>query len=89
MCIRDRYSGESESRAFVDLHLGDTGNFVFDGVFHRDDFAGAVNDFGQPRVESGRFARARGAGDENEAIAAPQVFLVEIYDCLLYTSRCV
>ena len=54
----------------VHLRLADPFHVVLDGVFHRHDVAALVVEHGECRVERGGLARARRAGDEQDAVRA-------------------
>ncbi len=60
--------GEGHARPWVDVRLRDAVELVLDRVLDGDDVARDVVQVVQRRVERGRLARTRGAGDEDHAL---------------------
>ena len=61
-------AGEGEADLGAHLHLVDAGHLVFDRVLDRDDAQVGRVDLAEKGVERGRFARAGGTGDEDDAV---------------------
>ena len=59
--------GESETRFFLDLHLHDTLDPVFDGVFNRDDVDAFALDLVDAGVERRRLAGPGRAGHQEDS----------------------
>ena len=60
---------ESETRLFVNLHLHDSGNPIFDRIFDSDDVHAAMLQKSEGGVQRCRFSRARRTGDEDQSFA--------------------
>ncbi len=60
--------GEGQVDLGVDLGLPHAGQLVLDGVLHRHDVAVAGVHARQCRIQRGGLARARGAGDQHDAV---------------------
>jgi hypothetical protein len=72
-------ASKGEALFLVDRNLGDALELVFDGIFDGDDFVFVAFDFVDGGVESGGFAGAGGAGDEDHAVRLLNV-LAEAFD---------
>ncbi len=64
-----------ESGLFMDLHLNDPGNAVFNRVFDGDDVDAAVQKQAQRGIKRGRLSRARWPGDKNQSFSDLEKFL--------------
>ena len=63
-------AGKGDAGALLDLHLVDPGHLVLDGILDGDDVGVGAMDLAQDGVQGRGLARARGAGDQDEALAA-------------------
>src|SRR5690606_606833 len=73
---RAQRRGAGEAGLDVHLHLVDAGDAVLDRVLDRDDVDLGTRDLVERRVQRGRLARARGAGDEDHAVRLREAALV-------------
>src|SRR6185437_7001867 len=61
-------AGKCEALFLVDRNLSDAPHLIFHGIFDGDDFVFVVFDFVDRRVESSRFPRTGGSGDEHHTV---------------------
>ena len=78
--------GKGQINFGVDLRLAHPGQFIFDGIFHRHDVAACGVQALQRGIQGGGFARACGAGDQDQPMGLCHQLLEAVQGVALHAD---